>query len=171
MPQREEVQMVRRLRSIERYDIPVLFTRTETYRRSFVPYTTGLWNKLNKDTRNSPTLDSFKSTVKGPKKEVNKLFSFGKRIPSIHQARMRIGCSKLNAHLCYNLHVIPSPQCQCGCPLEDPNHFFFTCPIFLAQRTSLLNIITHISNNINIETLLHGDPNIARFCLRQFINS
>ena len=64
MPQREEVQMVRRLRSYECYDIPVLFTRTETYRRSFVPYTTGLWNKLNKDTRNSPTLDSFKSTVK-----------------------------------------------------------------------------------------------------------
>ena len=160
MPQRPEVQGARRLRSHGRDNIPVLFTRTETYRRSFVPYATGLWNKLSRNTRNSPSLDSFKSTLKGPMKEVNKLYCYGKRLPSIYQARMRIGCSKLNAHLCYNLHVIPSPQCQCGCPLEDPNHFFFICPIFLAQRRSLLNIITHVSNNINVKTLLYGDPNM-----------
>ena len=161
MPQRPEVQGTRHLRSHARDDIPVLFTRTESYRRSFIPYSTGLWNKLSRNIRNSPSLDSFKGTVKGPKKEIKKLYYVGKRFPSIHHARMRIGCSKLNAHLHYNLHVIPSPQCQCGSPLEDPSHFLFICPMFLAQRTSLLNKITQVSNNININTLLYGDPNIT----------
>ena len=161
MPQREVVHGARQLRSHVRDDIPSLFTRTESYRRSFIPYSIGLWNKLSINTRNSPSLDSFKTTVKGPRKETNKLYYIGKRIPSVHHARMRIGCSKLNAHLCYNLHVIPSPQCQCGCPLEDPSHFFFTCPLFLAQRTSLFDIIARISNNITVQSLLYGDPDIT----------
>ena len=161
LPKRLETPGARLLRSQERDDIPVLFTRTESYRRSFIPYATGIWNKLSRKTRNSPSLDSFKGAVKGPKKTENKLYYSGKRIPSIHHSRMRIGCSKLNAHLCYNLHVIPTPQCQCGCLIEDPNHFFFTCPRYFAQRTSLFNLITHISNNINVRTLLYGDPNIT----------
>ena len=82
-------------------------------------------------------------------------------MPSIHHTRLRIGCSKLNVHLCYNLHVVPSPQCQCGSPLEDPEHFFFSCPTFYAQRLTLLNTINRISNNINVRTLLYGDPEIS----------
>ena len=72
-----------------------------------------------------------------------------------------MGCSKLNAHLCYNLKVIPSPQCQCGYSPEDPMHFFFSCPIFHAQRLTLLNTIARLSNNLIIRTLLYGDPEIS----------
>ena len=159
LPQRINVGM--QLRSTKNDLIPVPFTRTETFSRSFFPHTTRLWNKLDKSIRDSPSLDTFKKALKGPVKEKNVLFYFGKRMSSIHHSRLRLGCSKLNVHLCYNLHVVPSPQCQCGSPLEDPEHFFFSCPTFYAHRMTLLNTINRISNNINVRTLLYGDPEIS----------
>jgi hypothetical protein len=161
LPQRPQRQGGRNLRSNENELLPVPFTRTETFRSSFVPFCIRLWNKLDKKLRDSPTLDSFKSALKGQKTERNKLYYFGKRLPAIHHARLRIGCSKLNAHLCLNLHVVPSPQCQCGSPLEDPTHFFFSCPALHAQRQSLLRSVALVSNNINLNTLLKGDPDIS----------
>ena len=162
LPQRIDIGNAgRQLRSVKNDLIPVPFTRTETFRRSFFPYTIRLWNKLDKTIRDRSSLDSFKNALKGPPKDKNELFYFGKRMPSIYHTRLRLGCSKLNVHLCYNLHVVPSPQCQCGSPLEDPEHFFFTCPTFYAQRTTLLNTINRISNNINVRTLLYGDPEIS----------
>ena len=137
------------------------FTRTESFRRSYIPHTIRLWNGLTNLTRNSPTIDEFKKASKAASKEPNKLFYLGKRKPSISHARLRIGCSKLNAHLCLNLKVIPSPECQCGCPVEDPQHFFFYCPLFLARRLSLMNTVLRISNNINLQTLMYGDPDIS----------
>ena len=162
LPQRTNVGNAgMQLRSIKNDLIPIPFTRTETFSRSFFPNTIRLWNKLDKTIRDSQSLDSFKTALKGQKIDKNELFYFGKRMPSIHHTRLRIGCSKLNVHLCYNLHVVPSPQCQCGSPLEDPEHFFFSCPTFYAQRLTLLNTINRISNNINVRTLLYGDPEIS----------
>ena len=68
--------------------IPVPFTRTETFSRSFIPHTIRLWNKLDKTIRDSPSLDLFKEALKGPKKAKNVLFYFGKRMPSIYQTRL-----------------------------------------------------------------------------------
>jgi hypothetical protein len=152
---------IRNLRSNENHLIPVPFTRTESFRRSFIPFTIRLWNNLDKKLRDCPSLNAFKCALKGLKNKANKLFYFGKRVPSVHHARLRIGCSKLNAHLSLNLHVIPSPQCQCGSPYEDPNHFFFSCPLYYAQRNLLLATAAQVSNNVNIKTLLYGDPDIS----------
>ena len=148
----------RPLRSATRNLIPIPFARTETYRRSFIPNAIRLWNNLDQRIRASPSLEVFKGHFKTKSNDMTKLLYIGTRWPSIHHARLRIGCSKLNAHLYTNLHVTPSPQCRCGHPFEDPRHFFFICPLFHAQRTTLMETITRISNNIAIETLLYGDP-------------
>ena len=108
-----------------------------------------------------PQLRHFKNAYQVPNKKSNNLFYLGKCKPSIYHARLRMGCSKLNAHLCFNLKVIPSPRCTCGCPVEDPQHYLFYCPLFLAQRLSLMNTVLRISNNINLQTLLYGDPDIS----------
>ena len=150
----------RPLRSVTRNLIPIPFARTETYRRSFIPNTIRLWNNLDQSTRESSSLEAFKGHFRSKANDKTNLLYIGKRWPSIHHARLRIGCSKLNAHLNMNLHVTPSPQCRCGHPLEDPRHFFFTCPLFYAQRVTLMDTIARISNNITIETLLYGDPMI-----------
>ena len=119
------------LRSETRKLLPVPFAKTETFRRSFIPNTIRTWNKLDKRIRVLPSLLAFKEYFRTKKDDRTDLYSSGKRWPSIHHARLRIGCSKLNAHLCLNLHDIPTPQCRCGHPLEDPKHYFFVCPPIL----------------------------------------
>ena len=76
--------------------------RLESLYRSFFPSAIRSWNIQPVEVRNSS-------------------FSFGDRMNNIHHARLRIGCSKLNAHLHYNLHVIDSPYClSCAEEVEDP---------------------------------------------------
>ena len=134
IPQRPGNQEERVLRSQDKKLLPILYTRTDSFRRSFIPFTSRLWNDLDRTIRESPSLEIFKHAISTcVTTGRNKLFYIGKRLPAIHHARLRMGCSKLNMHLCHNLKVIPSPECRCGCPCEDPMHFFFSCPIFYAQ--------------------------------------
>ena len=149
------------LRSDSNKLLSVPITRTESFRRSFIPNTIRTWNKLDKRIRDSPSVASFKEQFKTNKDNQTNLYGSGKRWPSIQHARLRIGCSKLNAHLCLNLHVIPSPHCRCGHHLEDPNHYFFVCPLFYAQRNTLMDTIALLSDNLTIDTLLYGDPHIS----------
>jgi hypothetical protein len=116
-----------------------------------------LWNDLDLETRQIPTLDSFKQALKEPKDRMLSILYYGKRWPSIQHARIRIGCSKLNEHLCNNLHVLPSPQCSCGWAIEDNMHYLFMCPQYNAQRIQMMNNIANIPVEINLDTLLYGD--------------
>jgi hypothetical protein len=76
---------------------------------------------------------------------------------------MRIGCSFLNDDLCTNLHVIPSPNCQCLLSVpETPEHYFLSCPFYILQRRDLLDKLTGIPNisPINYRLLLYGDTTL-----------
>ena len=151
--------MSRNLRNSNKYRVP--FARLESYRRSFFPMTLSNWNSLDDSIREKPTLDSFTSSFVQPEDAISELLYYGSRWPSIHHARMRIGCSKLNAHLCYNLHVLASPRCPCGNEIEDPTHFFFHCPLFNAPRQKMLASLLLINNiDININSLLWGDADL-----------
>ena len=122
----------------------------------FFPRASAEWNSLD-DIKAKPSLESFKTTFIKEKDPSHKLRYYE---PSIHHARMRMGCSKLNQHLSNNLRVIPSPECQCGHRVEDPTHFFFHCPLFDGPRQKLLNDIHDIPIEVVVDTdmLLHGDP-------------
>jgi len=139
-------------------EIIVPFARLEIYRKSFLIAAINAWNQLDMVVRNIPTTEIFKRAVV-PKKEPRKeILYYGSRWASIHHSRIRIGCSKLNHHLCNNLHVIPSPQCHCGHVCEDPQHYFFHCPLFNNMRDKMLDDIFQITNSpATLEILLHGD--------------
>ncbi len=66
---------------------------------------------------------------------------------------MRIGCSALHAHLYYNMHVIDSARCPCGFPNEDPRHYFLECPIYTANRNTLMLVL---EPNTQVQDILHG---------------
>ena len=134
------------------------FTRTESFRRSFVPYAINLWNTLPAETRDIATLQLFKVAIK-VKENPKEIYYYGERWPAIHHARTRIGCSKLNAHLCLNLHVIPLSTCQCGYEVEDPMHFYLHCPIFRVQREKMIRTITALTPP-TLDTILFGNPNL-----------
>ena len=73
---------------------------------------------------------------------------------------MRIGCSKLNSDLCNNLHVIDSPQCQCGEPFETTYHYFMECQRYTDQRNTLIDTVQTITD-VSLMTLLYGNDSIT----------
>ncbi len=136
--------------------IRVPFTRTESYRCSFIPFAITKWNNLPAEVQNSPTLVAFKLVTK-PKPKKRDLYYFGERLPAIHHAHTRLGCSKLNGHLCHNLRVIPNPACLCGYEIEDPIHFYLHCPLYTNERTKMNTAIAALTT-VTVNNILFGDP-------------
>ena len=122
-------------------EIRAPFARLEIFRKSFLLSMIAAWNQLDATTKNSPTIPSFKRATKPEQEPKKEILYYGHRWASIHHSRIRIGCSMLSHHLCDNLHVIPSPRCQCGWNCEDPYHFCFDCPLFAEQRVKLCHEI------------------------------
>ena len=125
--------------------------RTETYRTSFIPSTTRVWNELPSESRNIEYVTGALKT------KSNILYYEGSRVNNIKHAQLRMQCSKLNAHL-FSLHVVDSPQCICGHDLEDSEHFLLNCPLYLVQRQEMLQKLNqlHVAN-VDLDTLLFGD--------------
>ena len=92
--------------------------------------------------------------------EPNVLYYYGERWASVHHARMRIGCSKLNADLCLKLRVLNSPKCRCESPFEDAEHFFFQCPLYNDLRDDLFDSISAVID-VSLHNILFGNPNIS----------
>ena len=82
-----------------RDDIYLPTFRLESYRRSFIPYATRVWNDLPLELRNLNNLKDFRTKLYCDKPEPSILYYYGQRWPAIHHARMRIGCSKLQYDL------------------------------------------------------------------------
>ena len=109
--------------------------------------------------RNKPSLDAIKKSLLADRLDPNVLFYYGHRWPSIHHARMRIGCSKLNYDLCYNLHVTANPSCPCGALIENAHHFFLICPNYDNIRLPLFNAIS-VYTEVTIDTILYGNQKL-----------
>ena len=145
------------LRNMNDADIP--FTRLDIFKRSFFPRTLSLWNKLDLEIRKSHSLYAFKEGIT-PKPDKFEYFCHsGDRWAGIHHARIRIGCSKLKSHLHNNLHVIEEESCQCGHRSEDPFHFFFECPRYVALQNNLFTSVAQ-HTDCSLQTLLFGDPEL-----------
>ena len=126
---------------------------------SFFPYTLSLWNQLDLETWKSHSLSIFKEGIT-PKPDKFEYFSHScDWWVGIHHARIRIGCSKLKAHLYNNLHVIEEESCQCGHRSEDPFHFFFECPRYVALRNNLSTSVAQ-HTDYSLQTILFGDPKL-----------
>ena len=82
-------------------------SRTETFRKSFIPAAVKLRNNTPAKERN---IDFIKTSMCRKSKD---LYNFGSRCLNIKHSQLRLNCSKLNFHL-FNLHVIESPTCNCG---------------------------------------------------------
>ena len=149
-----------RIYNLRGNNIAVPFTRTESYRQSFFPEAIRQWNSLDTSVKLSKSLSEFKHAIQKPKYDKHKILYYGSRWPSIHHARLRLGCSKLKSHLTYNLHVLDDPYCTCGFGVEDPIHFFFTCPHYSVQRTLRNNTVAPITL-FTLHNLLYGDNNLS----------
>ena len=138
--------------------------RTSSFHNSFFPKTIREWNSLDKDIKAAGTLDSFTSKLTADNPVVPKWYYVGDRAVSIIHAKMRMLCSNLNDHLFSHIHVVDSPQCQCGFQRENNKHFLLECPLFLNERADLLNKLGAISFQPTVSNLLYGNKDYADEC-------
>ena len=132
------------------------------YAKSYFPSATKDWNDLPVVVKAAPSIYTFNRMLKLHISAPPKIswYGIGNRFYDIHHSRMRIGCSKLKAHLFFNLHVESSPLCACGPVNEDPAHFFFDCPLFRLQRIALLTNLAEYQP-FDSQLLLSGDLNLS----------
>ena len=88
------------LRNNTNYDLP--FCRLRSYETSYFPSTLKLWNDLNTETRNIPTLLQFKSSIRHQPPRVGEYLSVGERKYNIVLTRIRHRCSSLK-HVFFTL--------------------------------------------------------------------
>ncbi len=124
--------------------------RTVSYQNSFFPAATKAWRELPIEIRNAATLQAFKRKLKAQTPPVPKYYLAGKRANQMIHAKMRMECSDLNYHL-FLRYIQDEHSCQCGAPVEDPDHFFRTCPLYTDLRNEIFGV-----DIPNIHTILNG---------------
>ena len=87
------------------------------------------WNELDDEIKTAETLSKFKNCINPNRKRNNTLVvysNFGQRCTQIVLAKIRLGCSDLNAHK-LTRHLVNDSTCSCGHAIEDPAHYFLLC--------------------------------------------
>ena len=140
-------------------NIATPYCRTELLRKSCIPSLIAMWNSLDDNLRNSPSLNSFKYNLKkhSPSVQVSIYFTYGGRYLSVMHARIRNNCSNLS-HDLFNNHLIQNPLCSCNLEIENAEHFFFRCPKYSNERMILFQE-THGFHPLNLNKVLTGDIN------------
>ena len=124
-------------------------TRSNFFRNSFFPSTITEWSKLDRDIRNSNSLNVSKLFLLKIAFFLNSVFEinnpYGLKLPT----RLRLSLS----HLRYdrfrqNFQDCINPICVCGQKIEITTHFLLHCLLFQSARQSLLINIKKIDESI-----------------------
>ena len=143
------------LRNNTNNDLP--FCRLCSYETSYFPSTLKLWNVLNTETCNIPTLLQFKSSIRHQPPRVGEDLSIGGRKYNIILTRIRHRCSSLNADL-FHVYIVPYSNYSCGVLVENAEHYLFECTLYNTQRQRLLQTIHQIQTipTVNFDLLTNG---------------
>ena len=130
--------------------------RSNYYYNSFLPSAIRDWNSLPLDTRNSESLASFKRKLNSriTRTFVPKYYYTGNRKSQVLHTRLRTNCSSLN-HDLFLKNITDSPLCRCG-GIENVEHFFMSCPLYLNQRADLITSIS-VHTTVSLPIVLHGN--------------
>ena len=69
--------------------------------------------------------------------------------------RIRNNCSNLHFDL-FNNHLRESPNCDCGYEIENAEHYFFQCHLFIEHRIQMFHLIRKF-HPLSVNKLLFGD--------------
>jgi len=135
-------------------------SRTETFRNSFFPRMTHVWNSLDPNIHSIESRDQLRRILNIDRPKVDPFFLLGRRSINILLARFRMQCSDLKEHL-FNMHIIADPNCSCGLP-ESTNHYLMECPLYTVQRHRFLNKLGLLEVEPSMDILLYGcqDPRL-----------
>jgi len=117
--------------------------RTETYRKSFLPSSTRLWNSLTPNLRDYTSHNAFKDALKRdlfPKP--NRLFSYRSGEGLVNHAMLRMGLSALNQHTCKYNYIRDTAYPSCNHRHEYVVHFVLEYPTCQASRKNLMRLVS-----------------------------
>ena len=131
-------------------NIPLLRTRTETFKNSFFPNAIEQWNKLDINIRESYSLPSFKkSLLKFIRPTPSSIYNINNPNGLKFLTRLRLSFSHLREHkFKHNFQDTIDPFCNCGVEIETTKHFLLHCQNFDQQRLILLNTLSNIDTSI-----------------------
>ena len=130
-------------------------------RNSFFPSTIISWNKLDKEIRDNPSYNEFKSYLKSQRNSIylpDYLLCGDRKLNIIH-TRLRSFSSNLHSDL-HRVNLISSSSCQCGHSNENAFHFFFECALFDEQRNRLVQKLLYFTP-LTLDKLLFGDLSLS----------
>ena len=133
-------------------------TRTKLYYNSFLPSVKRDWNDLPISTRQLNTVNTFKTRINRETVAVPKYFYDGNRKTRILHTRLCTHCSSLNM-LLFSNNITDSPLCGYDA-VENASHFF-SCPLYNAQRISLLNDVSQYQPK-SLKLLLYGNASLQQ---------
>ena len=131
--------------------------RSQQYYNSFLPSTTRIWNSLSDDTKNSPSVESFKHKLNSNITKPPPYYFSGSQLGQIYHARIRLNCS-LRYHL-FQKNIIDNHVCECG-EIENTSHFFLHCNLYGKLRHALLDrVSTYCQPTVNV--FLYGNTDLT----------
>ena len=139
-------------------DLQIIYANSQLYYNSFLPSAVREWNELPEQTRNSSSLNIFKTRINSNINLPPSYYFTGKRIGQIYHARLRTKCSSLRQHL-FSKNLIDSPRCACG-SVEDNHHFLLVCDQYTDLRRELLTTVSEKCNP-TLDVLLYGDLSLS----------
>ena len=100
--------------------------------------------------RNSASYNVFKNNIlKFIRPSPNKIFQCHNPKGIKLVTRLRLGLSHLREHkFKHSFQDTLNPLCSCGVDIETTSHYFLHCPLFYAERSTLLNSIYEIDSTI-----------------------
>jgi hypothetical protein len=118
----------------EHTNVPSFKHHTNRFAASFFQSAISTWNNLPTLIKSSTTYNQLKThLLRKSKSPPPCYYNFGSRFLSILHTRLRLGFSKLQAHL-HKHHLADSSLCpSCNLSSEDVSHFFLLTP-FLGLR-------------------------------------
>ena len=135
-------------------------------KNTFFPSAILEWNKLDLSLGNSNNYNVFKDSIlKFIRPSPNKIFQCHNPKGIKLVTRLRLGLSHLREHkFKHSFQDTLNPLCSCGHDIETTSHYFLHCPLFHAERSTLLNNINEIdstifnkSESVVTRILLYGD--------------
>jgi hypothetical protein len=132
--------------------------RIESYKKSFFPSCTSIWNELSEEIINAESIPIFKRKIKiwlemeYPSNNFDIRDHFHQGFLGKILIQMRFELSPLRAHL-FNYNLIDNPFCPaCGNFIETTDHYFFECGNYAAPRQSLLNQISGLDGSLSTQS-------------------
>ena len=126
--------------------------KTETFRQSFFPSTTTLWNNLPENVQRTKAVCQVKTFLTRNDTNPSPFFYNGSRKAN---CKLRHGTSDLRPIR----HLATNSSYDCGEIKDTSEHYILHCPRFTHVRQN--SIFKLHANLMNISTLQQGDPNMS----------